>query len=66
MVVHIDLSYSSTSSSPSPIFAHIGSGEVALIELQGSLDVIEGEKRGGFIGKLIIDNVQAFFFENHL
>lgn len=30
---------------------------MVLIELQGSLDVVEGEKQAGFIGTLVMDHV---------
>ena len=40
-----------------PVLAKLGSNEVVLIELQGWLDVVEGEKDNGFIGNLTIENV---------
>lgn len=40
-----------------PALAKLGSNEVVLIELQGWLDVVEGEKENGFIGNLTMENV---------
>ena len=40
-----------------PALAKLGSNEVVLIELQGWLDVVEGEKENGFIGNLTMVNV---------
>lgn len=40
-----------------PTLAKLGSDELVLIELQGWLDVVEGEKQDGFIGNLTMENV---------
>ncbi|KAF8519566.1 Ctf8-domain-containing protein [Gautieria morchelliformis] len=40
-----------------PALARLGSNEVVLIELQGWLDVTEGEKQDGCIGNLMMENV---------
>ncbi|KAF8577779.1 hypothetical protein K439DRAFT_1417880 [Ramaria rubella] len=39
-----------------PALAKLGSNEVVLIELQGWLDVVEGERPDGLIGSLCMEN----------
>lgn len=42
-----------------PALAKLGSKEVVLIELQGWLDVVEGEKDDGLIGILDMEHVRS-------
>jgi chromosome transmission fidelity protein 8 len=45
-----------------PALAKLGSNEVVLIELQGWLDFVEGEKHDGLIGTLNMENVGSLGF----
>ncbi|KAF8525928.1 Ctf8-domain-containing protein [Hysterangium stoloniferum] len=58
MIIPIDLAPPPHRRPPqlAPVLAKLGSDEVVLIELQGWLDVVEGERQAGFIGTLLMEN----------